>query len=908
MVLDPSFGDSLWIDFGNSNFIDPLTAIRASDRLDYDGAANLVRLPTGKKIPLTLEPVISAYNNYRLYVYDLSIETFPMDELDSTGDKEWSGPGYIVDIDPVLGVWRLQEYNYDFGAFNVVAYGGTEDWPWMTSWTSVLNEPDRFIVAHEIQASEAVELIAYNLSEDPRITTSSWCLKELVVPRTRLTRLEAGGNYLERLDVTECEWLTHVDVRANRLTQDKVAMDGAGIRYWDIYDGARYQNRRHVLLYLDLSSQLNGLSGHVFLGTGDARNSVLEYFNESNNLISQPLHIDGALVPETLDISFNSIPALTFSQGETRPSFWYLSNNALSGVDLGTIGVDTNWGGVEVFEAANNQLTELFFPPGTDWNRYYGWRPDDGYQLVRLDLSNNLLSALDVSNIDTLVYLKVSDNPLTSLDLPICEHIDFNISLTQIPSELVGWRGTFEASQFNTYYKHLSGVRELDISNTNVAELPAFVSIRKLKAHNCPSLTNIGGTATLTQFQTWLNPAGGSNISNSWFSVGTVGSRIASPVLDANAIPLTYSTKVLYFRNIGTGSGEEGNLSNSRPFLIGAPDRPGVNTSFNYCMARHPDALQRDFRFLEANPDLEQAEYWHGAVGFSATTEARMYDVDGFLGHLVELDVENCPSLTFVNLSGSAFLRKLRVVNCPQAEGRLLTHTNAEDQWRTYPMWLNYLELDATNWTTLRLDRNWAERPGAFDDYTRFIVRDTPVASPGISNFGINITKSRKGVNLRNIGLTDALHVPVIVQKISDYAYPNAEFGDSNVLDLRDNPFDKTNSTYVSLKNNLQGQSSAIVSMTNDGFNLITVVLATALRVANVPQTAVIEGVSPDRYNGAFALSQNGAVSHYPAYWVDNVTFKYRLRAAVEGEPPIAPAPVFAGATVFIGRGWTVLD
>ena len=926
MVLDPLYGQSLWVDYSSCLNFGPQN-FRAADVLDVDEENSLLRLPTDKILRLSVPLMADAYAGYAVMMHKFEPDQFSQgqpvwsvapDLLLPQGQKVWVNGFQRIDIDPNLGIWRYQRTDTITQQLTVRAYGGADDWPWETAWTSILGESDIFVCRHDTQLDDSqtvgFELIALNSSGDPRLTTSAWGLKELGLSNTRVRRLEAPGNNLQILQIDGAELLQHLDVRANKLTSDNFTLTGAGVIFYELELGERWATRTYNILYFDVSSQGSngGLTTHPFLGAG--RNTSLDYYNISNNNIAQPLNAVTSYAPEVFDISFNKIPSITFSQNTSRPAFWYIQNNLLTSVDVGTAGTSPwNWGAIQVFEAANNRLSSLVFPaPTSEWTRF-GWRTGGGYDLVKLNLQNNLLTSLNVSAIDTLITLDVSNNPLTSLTLRQNSTVAYLESWYTLPPEIVGWWGRFEAGSYQSFYqssyRHLTGVRYLDISNTQLTSLGdggfTHATIRSLKAHNCPQLTNLGGTLPVSHTSGWYNPINQITYSDAYFPIGSSGSVVSSAVLDANGAVADYPLRMLYLRNVSFHGSAGTKISNNRPYLIGAATKAGTFSSALYYMASHPDALEKDWRNGPSNPDAEQGKYWYSA-DFTSSTEARMYDLQGRFAHLVDLDVENCPSLTFVNLSGSAFLRRLRVVNCPLAEGRLETHSNT-DRWPTYTHWLDQLEIDTTKWRSMRLENNWADRVETFDDYKRFELKNSRSPLSSFSALNLNRLKCRKGVNLRNNQYTTVDHVTALLNRIQDYQYASFEFGDSNVIDLRDNAFDKTNSLYVTAKNNLQGVSSTIASMTNSSINEVTVVLNTPLRSMSVQQVAVIAGVTPSRYNGSYLLAASSGL-YGAGYWVNDTTFKYRLPATQPGEPAVAPPPSFGGATVFIGRGWIVLD
>lgn len=627
--------------------------------------------------------------------------------------------------------------------------------------------------------SEPWRLIALNLANVP--------FEEIHVANNGLHLLDVSGNYL----------LKQLDCSLNNLTDATFNMAESG---WQVERDGELQREMIVL-----NARSNSLSTAPFISIGE----VYRY-DVANNQISA-INV-AKKAPYLLDVSnqFPDSPAqgltsLTFSDTVNRPAYWYVENNRLTSLAMGTQVGElsySGWSAVRELKCGNNAITELIFPdgppPANNWSQ--GTTPG-GYRLYKLDVSGNPISILNLQHVDTLLELDISNTAVSSLSLPPntvttypnpANDSELDGDLDSFynfgaPDVITGsWRiyprfrtipgsGAVRDSYF---YRHTRGIRKLTARNCPLATWPANTNaLREIYISNA-SLTRIGNPEPHTLSSTTgdelpMQPVVGT-VSNPWVpisfsgvgSFGGVQGVIAGGTSFDRAQILSTATgsnrAVLVFRN----------LTFNTSAVIPAGLRQITNNvvyMVHRAMTFTNPAVTYDL-FLTDQIDLE-AVWWDGTPGGYPPTTGSTITTQGVTGgqvavyrpthfpFLETLEVENCSALNRIYIASAAFLKKLVVRDCPNVAGSLVNNNDSfivgdslsDLRWLGGSGHLTHVEVVNTRTTRVVSNRN----PFYRQTYDQMQIQNTNGVATSVRIGGSWAGQRyvcRNGVRITNIG------------------------------------------------------------------------------------------------------------------------------------------------------------
>lgn len=637
----------------------------------------------------------------------------------------------------------------------------------------------------------------YGLGAGPSLN-EPWRLIELNLSNVPFTEIRVANNGLQLLNVSGNNRLNYLDCSLNNLTDATFDMEESG---WLVERDGEWQREMAVL-----NARSNSLSTAPFISTGE----VYKY-DVANNQIST-INV-AKRAPYLLDAS-NQFPnnaaqgltALTFSDGVNRPAYWYVENNRLTSLAMGTTVGELSylgWSAVRELKCSNNLITELLFPdgplPANNWSQ--GTTPG-GYRLYKLDVSGNPLSVLNLQHIDTLLELDISDTAITSLalppnivttypDPPNDSGLDGDLEEFYDPSapDVItgGWRiydrfrslPTSPNIRDSYFYRHTRGIRKLTARNCQLATWPENTkSLREIYISNAP-LTRIGNPESHTLSSTTgdelpIQPVVGTT-SNPWVPIsfsgfnswgGVQGVTAGGTSFDRMQIVAQANSPeraVLVFRN----------LTFNPSAVIPAGLRQIANNvvyMVHRVMAFTTTAATLDL-FLTDQIDLEAVE-WDGNPGNYPPTKGSTITTQGVTGgqvavyrptlfpFLETLEVEDCLSLTRIHIASAGFLKKLVVRNCPNVVGSLVNNDDAsissEFRWLGGSGHLTHVEVVNTRAARVISNRN----PFYRQSYDQIRIQNTngvvtSVRIGGGNGGGFRYV-CRNGVWITNIGSSAA--------------------------------------------------------------------------------------------------------------------------------------------------------
>ncbi len=330
------------------------------------------------------------------------------------------------------------------------------------------------------------QLTSLDVSNNTRLETLYCYGNQLtsldVKNNTRLEMLNYSGNQLTSLDVSKNTALTGLGCSGNQLTSLDVSKNTA-------------------LTYLDCSeNQLTSLdvSNNTRLERLDCYVNQLTSLDVSNNTRLETLYCHGNQLT-TIDISKNTalrylgcsenqLTSLDISNN-TRLYELNCRSNQLTNLDVSGCsaleGLDCHNNPLEVLNLGDN-LSSLQFQGSSTKMKVIGTK------ITTLDVSENQLQSLDVSECPALIELLCSNNPLEMLNLG-----DADVNLKYNNNSL-GLGSSTKMKVIGTK------ITKLDVSNNklqslNVSECPALVYLNC--EYNQLTSLNVSGCSALT----WLN-------------------------------------------------------------------------------------------------------------------------------------------------------------------------------------------------------------------------------------------------------------------------------------------------------------------------------------------------------------------------------------------------------------------